>query len=256
MTRRATSVGIALALLLTSFWGSALGASPNDGACGPGTIKGDLQAPPEGFVAIQSYHVTDDCRVIKGAVSVVATSEAPGAAAEGSGTFGAVGAQEPPDPGQVSAQGAGSGTGFRAYAVQRTWDCCGILLNEYWTEFSWTNCSSFCGTTIKGYSGQDGGKWHSLSFSCGPGWYPVSSDHGLGITAGGLGFTSITLRGYQGYAYKGGFDCGGTDYYNKYTNYITGKAAGTWTCSYSYSWRKALSFNYQAWCGSGVYGQK
>lgn len=93
------------------------------------------------------------------------------------------------------------------------------------------------------------------SFSCGPGWYPVSSDHYFYYT-GGVGYTSVTYRGHQGYGYKGGFDCGGNDYYNSYWNTITGNSNGNWSCSYSYSWRKSLGFQYQAWCGSGIYGEK
>lgn len=65
-----------------------------------------------------------------------------------------------------------------------------------------------------------------------------------------------TYRGHQGYGYKGGFDCGGNDCYNSYWNTITGNSNGNWSCSYTYSWRKSLGFQYQAWCGSGIYGEK
>lgn len=146
---------------------------------------------------------------------------------------------------------------WKAYSVQRTWDCCNILLNEYWIEAAWSNCSSgICGSVIRSYSGQDGGKWKTLTNSCGPGWDPIASSHSFGRYAGGLGYSSVTPRGTQAYGYKGGFDCGGNDFRNSYTNAITGNANGNWYCSYTYSWKKSLGFKYQAWCGTGAYGEK
>jgi hypothetical protein len=78
----------------------------------------------------------------------------------------------------------------------------------------------------------------------------------LYTSSGGVGYTTVTLRGHQGYGYRGVFDTGGSDYYDSYTQYITGKANATWSCSYSKYWRKSFGFNYQAWCGYGNYGQK
>ncbi|MEX2135763.1 MAG: hypothetical protein WEB29_02215 [Chloroflexota bacterium] len=177
--------------------------------------------------------------------------------ADASDVFSSISETMPPPSGEFSTQGSGSGCCWGAYNVQRSWDCCGILLNEYWTEIKFNKCSGgFCSPYLRTYSGQDGGKWKTLSFSCGPGWYPVSSDHYFYRSSGGVGYTSVTLKGHQGFGYKGGFDCGGNDYYNSYWSTVTGTSSGGWSCSYSYSWRKSLGFQYQAWCGSGVYGEK
>ncbi len=256
MSHRVIRVALAMALMLATAPGAAAASkntsSPAD--CGPGSIKTKLPAAPEGFVAVQTFTMTDDCHVVEGDVEIVPASELPPAAAEGGGQFSWISDEAPP-PDDVSALGTASGCCWGAYAVQRTWDCCGILLNEYWTEFDFNRCSGgFCSPYLRTWSAQDGGK-HTEGF-CGPGWYPVSSDHALYRHSGGVGYTSVTIKGYQGYGYDGGFDCGGRDYYNKYWNTLTGNSNGNWSCSYTYSWKKSFGFNYQAWCGSGNYGQK
>jgi hypothetical protein len=210
--------------------------------------------PPQDLVATRNYRLTADCRIIAGPVQILPSNSVPPVSDVDSGTFGSIASAANH---QVAPLGSGSGSGWGAYVVQRTWDCCGILLNEYWTEFDWSNCSGgFCSSWIRSYSGQDGGKWHPEYTTYGPGWYPVSSDHSLYISSGGVGYTTVTLRGHQGYGYRGVFDTGGSDYYDSYTQYITGKANATWSCSYSKYWRKSFGFNYQAWCGYGNYGQK
>ena len=213
---------------------------------------------------MQTFELSADCRLIDKGIEILPADALVPVQADASGVFGSIEETLPPPPGgaaaqgvgDVSTQGSGSGCCWGAYNVQRSWDCCGILLNEYWTEIKYNRCSGgFCSPYLRTHSGLNGGKWKTLSFSCGPGWYPVSSDHYFYYT-GGNGYTSVTYRGHQGYGYKGGFDCGGNDYYNSYWNTITGNSNGNWSCSYSYSWRKSLGFQYQAWCGSGIYHEK
>lgn len=123
--------------------------------------------------------------------------------ADASDVFSSIGETMAPPSGEFSTQGSGSGCCWGAYNVQRSWDCCGILLNEYWTEIKFNKCSGgFCSPYLRTYSGQDGGTWKTLSFSCGPGWYPVSSDHYFYRSSGGVGYTSVTLKGHQGFGYK------------------------------------------------------
>jgi hypothetical protein len=256
MMRRAGLVLSVVVCLTALTPAAALGAKPlADEGCGPGSIRTELPAAPEGFVAVQEFELTADCRLVKGKVEIVPAEALVDPGENSEAQFSNI-AEEAAPPDGVSVQGAGSGCCWGAYAVQRTWDCCGILLNEYWTEFDFNRCSGgFCSPYLRTYSASDGGKWHWEGF-CGPGWYPNSSDRYLYRSAGGVGYTSVTISGHQGFGYDGGFDCGGNDYYNSYWNSLTGHSNGNWSCSYTYSWRKSLGFQYQAWCGSGDYGQK
>jgi hypothetical protein len=226
-------------------------------ACGPISDTYDLPMPSPGLVAVADLVVDANCEVQAGPVSFVAPMElAPSPSDMTKATFGSLaGSAAATD---AATNGSASGCCWAAYAVQRSWDCCGIEMNEYWTEFGWSNCSGgLCSPYIRSYSGRDGGKWATELLTCGPGWSRVSSDHYLYISSGGVGYTWVTLKGHQGYSYKGRFDCGGNDYYNSYTNYVTGYSNGNWYCSYSYSWKKSfVGWHTQSWCGSGAYPYK
>lgn len=256
MSRRGMGAALALVVLLAAGNpGSAAAARPDRAACGPGSIEGDLPAAPEGFVAVQTFELTADCQLLSSELAIVPADNLGPADAGASAAYGSI-SEELAAGGDVSTQGTASGCCYRAYAVQRSWDCCNLLMNEYWMESSWNSCSNgVCGPYIRSYWAQDGGKWKTER-SCGSGWSPVSSDHYLYVSSGGLGYTYVKVSGHQGYSYKGVFDCGGTDYYNSYWSSITGYYSGGWACSYSYSWRKSLGFKYQAWCGTGTYGEK
>lgn len=254
--RRSITTSLVLSIFLAIAWSGTTAARPAQ-ACGPGSVEGVLPAAPEGSVTIQTIELTADCRLVDRGIQVVLLRNIPDADPGGSATLGTVSASEDATGG-VAALGSASGCCWGAYNVQRTWDCCGILLNEYWLEFDWSTCGGGVCTpwAIRWYAGQDGAKWKTLSNSCGPGWSPIAASHGLAVTSGGLGSASVTLEGHQEFGYKGGFDCSGNDYRNSYTNSITGIADGNWTCSYSYNWKKSLAFVYQAWCGTGNYAQK
>lgn len=186
---------IALVMVVVLTGATPATVSAKAPSCGSGSISAKLPAAPEGYVAVQEFTLTDDCQLIEGSVEIVPASELSPATAEESGQFSSIGEQAPPTD-QVTALGSASGCCWGAYAVQRTWDCCGILLNEYWTEFDFNRCSGgFCSPYLRTWSAQDGGKWHTEGF-CGPGWYPVSSDHALYRYSGGVGYTSVTVKGY------------------------------------------------------------
>jgi hypothetical protein len=130
------------------------------------------------------------------------------------------------------------------------------MMTEYWTDLTFNRCSGgFCSPYIRTYNGRDGGAWHREGpFGCCGGWSRESSDHYLYVCGGGLGYTTVTLCGHQGYSYNGVFDHSGNDYYNSFWNSITGSYTGNWTCSYSYSLRKtAAGWHSQNWCVTGLY---
>jgi hypothetical protein len=257
--RRIAAVSAVLAIVASTLsTGAALAAKPRPAACGPGEIEASLPMPAEGMVSYQEFTLTEDCQLIAGPIKSLPADQLPPATADASGTFATIGEELPADG--IGTQAiSGSGCCNRAYGVQRTWDQGGIpgalLLNEYWTEFSFNRCSGgFCSPYIRTWGAQDGGKWRQ-QLCCG-GWTPNSSDHWLYRTAGGLGYTSVSISGHQGYNYKGVFDQSGKDYYNSYTNNFTGQYGGGWTCSLTKYWKKSLAFSLQAWCGSGTYGEK
>ncbi len=230
-------------------------AASKQNSCGPASGTYEMPMPPPGLVAVEDLIVNADCQVEAGPVRFVAPTQlAPSPSNLAKATFGSLADSAAATDASTSA----SGCCWGAYAVQRSWDCCGIEMNEYWTQFSWSNCSGgLCSPYIRTYSGQDGGKWATELLTCGPGWSRVSSDHYLYISSGGVGYTSVTLSGHQGYSYRGRFDCGGSNYYNSYWNSITGQANGNWVCSYSYSWRNSfVGWHTQSWCGSGAYPYK
>ena len=259
---RIAAVSVVIAIAASTFSASAAFAQkPRAAACGPGEIETSLPMPPEGMVSYQEFTLTDDCRLIAGPIETLAADQLPPATAEGAGTFATTGEELPTDPNGTQAI-LGSGCCNSAYAVQRTWDQGGIpgafLLNEYWTEFSFNRCyGGYCSPFIRTWGAQDGGKWHQeITFPCCAGWHPNSADHWLYRTGGGVGYTSVSISGHQGFSYKGVFDQSGNDYYNSYTNNFTGQYGGSWTCSLTKYWKKSLAFKLQAWCGSGAYGEK
>jgi hypothetical protein len=253
------SLSLSLGLLLSAQPTAA--AKPKPTACGPGQIDVTLRMPADGMVSYQEFTLTDDCQLIAGPAQELSSDQLPAATASESRTFASVGEAMPADG--VGTQAiTGSGCCNSAYAVQRTYDQGGIpgslLLNEYWTEFDFNRCSGgLCSPYIRSWAAQDGGKWHREGpFGCCGGWEPNSSDHWLYRTGGGLGYTSVSISGHQGYRYEGVFDHSGNDYYNSYTNNFTGQYGGSWSCSLTKYWKKSLAFKLQAWCGTGNYGEK
>lgn len=251
---------VASAVLIATPVSVAAGEGDQRGReCGPGSIEGELPMPPEGLVVRQTFTLDRNCNIVAGPIETLPESELEAATATDGSTFGSVSeTRRAPRPSDVSTAGSGSGCCWAGYVVQRSWDCCGLLMNEYWTEFTFNKCSGgFCSPYLRTYWAQDGGKWRGEVGSCGPGWMRNSSDHYLYRSAGGVGYTSVTISGHQGYSYRGRFDCGGNDYYNSYWQSLTGSSSGNWSCSYSHSWRKSFfGWSLQAWCGSGAFPYK
>lgn len=210
------------------------------------------------MITYQEFTLTSDCQLVAGPIeSLPESALSTSVPNTSSGNFGSTGDQLPAGDG-VSPDATGSGCCWGAYAVQRTYDQGGIpgsiLLNEYSTQITYNKCyGGFCSPYLRTWHAQDAGRWHPEYTSAGPGWFPNCCDHFLGAVSGGLGYTWVTVRGHQGYSYRGVFDTSGNDYYNSYTNNLTGNADGTWSCSTSYYWKKSFAFKLQAWCGTGSY---
>ena len=222
-------------------------------SCGPLEFEGNLPAAAEGRVTRQTITVTADCELVVGpAEDLPADALVRDDAGLATDEFGSITDSAKRERGGLTTMGSGSGCCWGAYAVQRSWDCCGIKMNEYWTEIDYTKNSS---GVINWWSARDGGAWHR-EYTCGgsAGWWPAN-DHALYRSAGGVGTTSVSVAARQGYDYRGAFDaCQGGVFYNQYSNSLTGKASGGWTCNYSFYWKNsAPGWSYQAWCGTGNY---
>jgi hypothetical protein len=214
------------------------------------------------MVAVQNIYVDENCQVVVGPVEFVDPADLP-SGPEGLDTavFSAEsatarGARDVAADGGVSTEASDAGGGggscccWKAYSVQRTWDCCNLLLNEYWMD-QYQHCTNICSSYIRTYNAVDGGKWK------GPYWSRNSSDHYLKRTGGGLYYTWVTFEGHQGYSYRGPFDWTGTYFYNSYTTQIRGNAMGGWVCDMSWYWRTTFAgWHDQIWCGIGYYGEK
>lgn len=124
------------------------------------------------------------------------------------------------------------------------WDCCNIIMTQLHTDLTWTsNGSSITSWSAGGWTTNHPEGWPS----CGPGWQLASSY--LTQWAGGTGQSMIEVRAHGEWSYRGVFDCGGTQYYNVFDNYVYGFATGVGTCSFSYSLRKSVQgWHLQAYC--------
>jgi hypothetical protein len=122
------------------------------------------------MVAVQNIYVDENCQVVVEPVQFVDPADLP-SGPEGLDTavFSAEsatarGARDVAADGGVSTEasdaggGGGSGCCWKAYSVQRTWDCCNLLLNEYWMELQYQHCTNICSSYIRTYNAVDGGK--------------------------------------------------------------------------------------------------
>lgn len=202
-----------------------------------------LPAAPSGFVATQSWRVGDDCKVHRGPVEFVDPSTL-GPVSVDVQAIGTVG--ERFAPGDVTSLSTST-----AYGVSRSWDCCGILMNEYWLDVQWS--PSTAGSNITSWSAWDGASWHTEGG--GLGWRLDGSNHSLAKSAGGLGKPSVTVHGRQGFSYQGAFDPTGTLYYNTYDSWLEGKPGFTYgQCTLQVVWRRSfVGWNVQQWCNPGTY---
>lgn len=134
-------------------------------------------------------------------------------------------------------------------------DCCGILLTEYWLENTWTSTGAT--GTITAWGATDGARWHREAGGA-TGWSLDTPTHFLGLVGGGLNQTIEKVKGSQGFKYQGVFDQTGTLFYNRLTLYLQGNRDGNFTCTFDYYFRRVPA-GPLAWpppqliCGRGVY---
>lgn len=218
----------------------ALAATPSTALCANISNIATIPAPPQGMASTQVWTLGTDCQLHAGPVQFVDEASVPGLASQ-----------------QISSIGAGAGgaqplTTSHAYVVSRSWDCCGILLNEYSINISWAPSTG--GSNITSWSAYDAAKWHREA-CCGFGWYLGSGDHSLGASSGGVGQASVTVHGHQGFGYWGSLDPTGSVFYNTYDSWIEGKPGWTYgTCTRQIVWRHgAPGWSMQSWCNPGTY---
>jgi len=142
--------------------------------------------------------------------------------------------------GQIQA-GSAIGTTYN-----RSWDCCGILMNALYTslDFSWDD---FVVTSVTN-------QWNTTVYHTeappSRGWYLDWQQ--LFYDSGCLGCSSLRLRGQAGFGYQGVFDPSGTLFYNTYDNTMTGYANGAIFGTYSVTWRNsAPGWHVQQWYAYG-----
>ena len=229
----------------THLRGGALAEAPAIRVCGEIVQVITLPAAPRGLVSTQTLSVGNDCQVHSGPVEFVDPATLVSIDGDAQEQITVVG-ESPSTLGSLSALSTSN-----AYAVSRSWDCCGILMNEYFMNVQWA--PSTAGSNVTSWSAWDGAKWHVEGF--GLGWRLDSSNHSLGRSAGGVGSPSVTVHGRQGFSYQGAFDPTGTVFYNTYDSWLEGKPGFTFgQCTLQIVWRHGAPFwHTQAWCGSGTY---
>lgn len=255
MSRRiaiATVLTIAFSAVLVTPAAAAKPPKSDGEFCYDVSFTSEIPVPPPGQVSMQRLVLGDDCRIRAEPIVTMDGSDMPTATADSSSAVGSEG-QTATDVTTAALYN------YRAYAVTRIWDCCGILLTEYWMENNWTSTGST--GYIYGWGAVDGAKWHREGpFGCCGGWYLDNGSHLLGLTAGGLYKTYETVRGRQGFGYQGALDPTGTYFYNRLTHWITGYRNGSWGCTQEVYLKKVplppLDWDIQRWCGSGYYPYK
>jgi len=225
LPRRLWLLGLTFALTTAAnfaFSVEAFAAPPTAAqkVCPSSSGQGRLTAPPTGFVRYVEYRVLDDCTVAKSAVRLIRPIEIPHLI-----------------PGSILVDPS-----LTQHA--RSWDCCGILMNELSTTLQWNGISGsaypynqFNSTSYHTEAPPSRGWWLDYQNL----WYPGCSS----------ACSPVLLRGNAGFGYQGVFDPSGTWYYNSYENYVYGYGNGYGECSYSYYWRgSAPGWNLQQWCGA------
>lgn len=223
--------------------GVASSGLSSNSLCGEIKEAVTLPAPPPGLVATETWAVNENCQIELGPVQFVDPSmigPIPGDALIGLGSV-----RQSPNSGESVLSTS------NAYAVQRTWDCCGIKMNEYYLDVQWS--PSTAGSKITSWSAWDGASWHLEAN--GKGWHLDAPNHFLGASAGGVGNPSVTVHGHQGFKYDGIFDPTGTVFYNTYDTWLEGKPGFTYgQCTLQVVWRHAaVGWHQQQWCSPGTY---
>lgn len=255
MVTRAPAIAVALAALLAVGSAPVSARTSPDGAefCYDVSLTSRLDAPRDpSKISVQNFIIDGKCRVVAvGPAEEVSSGElAPSSVGTASDVIGIVGASQAAT-GPVSL----ASTSYRTNAGLRVFDCCGILLTEYWMENTWTSTGST--GVITAWGAVDGASWHREAGNTG-GWSLDTASHQLGLVAGGLNQTFEKVRGSQGFNYQGVFDPTGTLFYNRLTLYPQGNRSGTFSCVFDY-YLKKVPAGPLAWpapqtiCGRGFY---
>jgi len=178
-----------------------------------------LAVPPKGFARFSEIRVLDNCNIVASAPVLVPLSQAP------------------------ATMQAKSGNGDPSYtAYQRSWDCCGILMNSLSTTLQWQ--AVYGG--VYPYNQFNATTYHTEPPPSRGWWLDYQN---LQYTGGCTGCSSDTLTGKAGFGYQGVFDPTGTLYYNSYVNSVTAYGDGHGSCSYTLSWRHSIpGWHPQQWC--------
>ena len=127
-----------------------------------------------------------------------------------------------------------SGGDPTATVYQRSWDCCGNMMNALYTSLQWST---------SGGGVYPVNQWNTTIY-LNDGWYLDYQN--LQYTYGTVGGPEVDLNGNAGYGWSwGGF-------YNSYQNWLYAFGDGHYTCNYFYSWQNsAPGWTEQAWCAYG-----
>ena len=133
---------------------------------------------------------------------------------------------------------------------ERSWDCCGVDMNELDTTLTW----QYNGSTVQGSSAHDAVSYHTESY-CWPakldGWYLISQS--VKYISGGVGQVGVEVQGKALFGYNGFFNqCTNSAFQNSYTENMYGYYDGSYYCTYSYNWAHSFpGWHPQDWCGYG-----
>ena len=242
----AAALALSIAQLVVAVPAAVSASGPNDAApCGAFTGSDDLPAAPAGKVAMRTIWLDTACQVHVDPVQFVDPSALQSGPPGQGGVLASVSGQAAPGAGGAAPLTTYPGS---AYAIERTWDCCGILLNELFSNLTFAGN----GSIITSYDGWDGYILHREGGGL-TGWSLNHSDSYLRVQAGGVGSTVVETEAHQGFSYQGVFDPTGTLYYNSYTEDLYGFVYGTWLCHYSYYWRHSfVGWSVQQFCNAGT----
>jgi hypothetical protein len=140
-----------------------------------------------------------------------------------------------------------------AYVVQKMWECCGTIMHEWVTNYSY----DYDGSYVDYMNFQDTAYYHTERDNpCPgghqpPGWYLGGHSDSWTDTAGGT-YTRLRGEGYVNFPYQGAFDCG-QFYYNQMWNALTVYGNGaTPLCSWQWNIQNGWdSWRDQYYCEPG-----
>jgi hypothetical protein len=206
--------------------------------------QGTLPLPPVGYVSIVEPVVTPACTVSQGPVEIVPANSP-------LITSGAAPVTQNPSVFESAGGGTRDALASQTATVhERSWDCCGVDMNELDTTLTW----QYNGSTVQSSSTHDAVSYHTET-TCFPnskdGWYLIGQTDKY--ISGGVGQVGVGVQGKAAFGYNGFFnDCLNAGYVNTYTENMYGYYDGSYYCTYSYTWSASFpGWHSQDWCGYG-----